>query len=422
MAIKNPQRRNLRAFPQDMSMLGQGITLDTLNQIPLNLFPQVVVWEETLCFPITDSQLDAFINRLQAGLFKINIPQDDCPGITTTASLLTTIQPTIICGICIVATGEGFNFCQPGVLVDCPDGDTPVAPPAVVGNCDNSSVFPQDGQLSAVMQYGGPTWQFIEAFFRAFSLQVLLNDECLIIDLPVNEIGMCEIAPRFEGAGDSCISTMPYIRETNQHALANGLDCQFLPPNTIVSTGCDGVCTSICAPPPHAGVTYGHTSFQGRHPKMLRFPKPILLVPAISNLGLEFSPWGNNQAFVNQMHMAAVPGTSKLGASECGPISPSSCFTNTSPVGGGDCGPGVGHWPGGKVTIGVRLMGFRVSYAFCLNYFTALAAAGWPGLSVYAGTPWMQALAGKVPENHPGKAVLQGLASGNLAGLPGADR
>jgi hypothetical protein len=408
------QRKALRTLPHDFAMLGQSVTVDNLSQIPLNLFPSLVVWEETLCLPVTDAQLDAFFGRLENGLFKINLGGDDCPGITTNAALLTTIAPTIICGMCIVAVGEGLNFCQSGVLVECPDGPPVATPPVMGAGCDGQAI-PQGDQLGAIMQYGGVTWQFIEAFFRAYSIQILLNDECLLVDLPVNEIGMCEIAPSFKGAGDSCVSTMPFIRETNQHARSNGLDCQFLPVNTILTAGPDGVPTSICAPPPSAAATWGHTMFQGRHPRMFRFPKPLILVPAVANLGIEFSAWGSNEAFKNQMRAAVVPGTKALGATECGPIGPSACFTN-------DPCAGAGHWPGGKVTIGVRLMGFRVSYSFCLDLFNRLITERSPLAAIYAGSTFVAGLVSKMDRNDPRYSNLAGLAGGTLAGLPGTDR
>jgi hypothetical protein len=424
MARNTGQKKIFRALPQDFSQLGQVDTVNDIFRMPFNVFPTVVVWEETLCLPLTDAQVDAFLSRLRFGLFKVNFPNDDCPGITTTASFLTTIQPVVICGICVVAIGEGLNFCQGGVLVDCPDGNQPQQLPPVLANaCDVSNAIPQEGQVPAIFQFGGPTWSFIESFFRAFSLQVLLNDECLIIDLPVNEIGMCEIAPSFIGAGDSCVSVMPFIREANQFALNNGVGCQFLPPNTMVTTGCDGVCTSITAPPPSAGATFGHIKFQGRHTKGIRLPRPLLLVPAVSTLGLEFDDWGNNAAFICQMKAAVVAGTGCLGARECEPIQPSPCFTGAA-LAASECPPilgGAAHFPGGKVTIGVRLMGFRVSYSFCLNYFTWLAAQSWPNLASITNMyqPFLQGLVAKMNPKDQHYSTIAGLASGNLSGLPG---
>lgn len=414
MARRNQRYRTL---PHEFSQLGQ-VSPDVLKNTASNMFASIVTGENTLCLPITDAQFDAFLSWLRRGPFAPpSVADEGCPGINTNLAALQVQVPTIICGMCIVAVGEHLNFCQSGVLVDCPDAVGPA--PAVMGACDGNAV-PQEGQLGTIMQYGGPTWQFIEAFFRAFSIQVLMNDECLIVDLPVNEIGMCEIAPSFNGAGDSCVSTMPFIRETNQHATSNGYEQQFLPVNTIVTTGCDGVCTSICAPPPSAGATWGHTTFSGRHPKMFRFAQPIILVPAVAAINVQFDDWGNNEAFLCQMRAAVVGGSKCLGAVEGGPIGPSACFDNTAVVAGG-CGPGVGHWPGGKVTIGIRLFGFRVSYSFCLDLFQQMVWQKSTLLGTYANTGWLQGLLGKMKRDDPRYATIAGLASGNLAGLPGAD-
>jgi len=421
-----PKRRNIRTMPHDFAMLGQGVGLGQLNQVASNLLPSLVFYEETLCLPVTDAQLDSFFSRFETGLFKFNPPtQDGVCNVSTNLSLLTTISPTIICGMCIVAVGEGQNFCQSGVLVDCPDGGTAVAPPAVMGSGCDGGALASPGQVPAVMSWGGPTWEFIEAFFRTYNLQILINDECLVVDLPASDIGMCEIAPSFRGAGDSCIGTMPKIRETNQHARDNGLDCQFLPVNTLLTTDCNGVCASIDAPPPSAAVTWGHTMFSGRQPKLFRFKNPLILVPAVTSLGVEFDLLGtNSEVFKNQMRAAAVPGSKALGAQECGMISPSECFTSASPTGG--VGIGAGHWPGGKVTIGIRLMGFRVSYAFCVDLLHQYVIDRVPILNTIAGTPWVQSLAGKARTDYsaddPRLKTLLGLASGNLAGLPGAER
>jgi hypothetical protein len=421
------QRRNIRTSPHDFAMLGQGVGLGQLAQVPTNLLPYLTFYEETLCLPVTDAQLDAFFSRFENGLFKFQPPtQDGVCNVSTNLSLLTTISPTIICGMCIVAVGEGQNFCQSGVLVPCPDGGTAVAPPAVMGSGCDGGALASAGQVPAVMSWGGPTWQFIESFFRTYNLQVLINDECLVVDLPASDVGMCEIAPSFKGAGDSCIGTMPMIRETNQHARDNNIDCQFLPVNTLVTTDCAGVCASIDAPPPSAAVTWGHTMFTGRNPKLFRFKNPLILVPAVTSLGVEFDLLGSNsEIFKNQMRAAAVPGSKALGATECGMIGPSECFTTESPTGG--VGIGAGHWPGGKVTIGIRLMGFRVSYAFCVDLLQQYVIDRVPLLANIMGTQWVQGLAGKMrndglSQDDPRMKLLNGLASGSLAGIPGYEK
>jgi len=426
VVTRQPKRRQLRTMPHDFAMLGKGVTLGQLNQLQTNLLPTIVNYEETLCLPVTDEQLDAFFNRFESNIFQFKPPtQDGTCAVSTNLALLTTISPTIICGMCIVAVGEGKNFCQSGVLVPCPDGDVAAAPPAVLGSgCDGGAIA-SPGQVPAVMNWGGPTWDFIEAFFRAYNVQVLINDECLLVDLPASDIGMCEIAPSFRGAGDSCNGTMGQIRETNQHARNNGLDCQFLPVNTLVTTDCAGVCASIDAPPPQAGVTFGHTMFTGRAPKLFRFKTPLILVPAVTTLGFELDPISAGaEVFKDQMRIAAVPGTKALGTSECNMIGPSECFTTASPTGG--VGVGAGHWPGGKVTIGVRFMGFRVSYSFCVDLLHQYLVENNPILATIAGTPYIQALAGKVRGEYsaddPRLKLVNSLAAGNLAGLPGTDR
>jgi hypothetical protein len=411
-------------MPHDFAMLGQNVGLGQLNQVPTNLLPYLTFYEETLCLPVTDAQLDAFFSRFESGLFNFRPPVGDgvC-NVSTNLSLLTTISPTIICGMCIVAVGEGQSFCQSGVLVPCPEGGVAAAPPAVLGSGCDGGALATAGQVPAVMNWGGPTWQFIESFFRTYNLQILINDECLVVDLPASDVGMCEIAPSFKGAGNSCIGTMPMIRETNQHARDNNIDCQFLPVNTLVTTGCDGLCASIDAPPPSAAVTWGHTMFTGRNPKMFRFKNPLILVPAVTSLGVEFDLLGaNSEVFKNQMRAAAVPGSKALGAAECGMIGPSECFTTASPNGG--AGVGAGHWPGGKVTIGIRLMGFRVSYAFCVDLLHQYVIDRVPLLSSVMGSQWVQGIAAKARNEYsaddPRMKTLLGLASGSLAGVPGA--
>lgn len=418
------KRRPLRVLPQDFSMLGANIGVSDLNNMALATIPNVVESTITLCPPLSNAQMDAFFDFVENNVFSPQAAQDDCPGIYTTTQALQVVSPTLICGMCIVATAEGQNFCQSGVLVDCPEGGVAEAPPAVVGSGCDGGALASAGQTPAVMNWGGPGWSFIEAFFRAYDVQVLLNDECLILDVPASDVGMCEIAPTFFGAGDSCLGTMPYIREANQSARHNSLECQFLPVNTLVTTDCAGVCASIDAPPPQAAVTWGHTMFTGRQPKLWRFTKPLLLFPAFSQAAVSFDPHGGNQAFKDQMRAALVASSNKLGAVDCGAINPSECFTGASPTGG--VGIGAAHWPAGKVTIGIRLLGFRVSYSFCVDFFYQMVTQGWPGLyQLYSQGPaaeFVRSVAGKLGSNDPRYAAINALATGNLAGLPGSDR
>jgi hypothetical protein len=420
-----PKRKALRMLPEDFSMLGQNETVADVMQKSMQMVPSVVLSEFTVCPPLTDELMDNLFAFLENNVFGPPVSQTECPGLFTNLQSLQVTAPTIICGMCIVATAEGENFCQSGVLVDCPDGGVAVAPPAVLQSGCDGGALASAGQTPAVMHWGGPGWNFIQAFFRAYDVQVSLNQDCLILDVPASDVGMCEIAPTFFGAGDSCMGTMPFIRETNEAGRNNGLDCQFLPPNTLVTTDCAGVCASIDAPPPTAAVTWGHQMFTGRQPKWSRFPRPLLLFPAFSSVGVEFAPHGNNQAFKDQMRAALVASTKVRGASDnCGQIPPSECFTTASPTGG--VGIGAAHWPGGKVTIGIRLMGYRVSYAFCIDYFYRMLT-DWPGLAqVYGIGPaqtFVQTVAGKARQLGDNRAdALTALASGNLAGLPSGDR
>lgn len=427
MARNTSQKRKItRVTPQDFAMLGANLGVADLANISLPLFPHVVLSEFTVCPPLTDEGMDGLFAFLENNLFGPPVSQTDCPGLFTNTQALQVVSPTIICGMCIVATAEGENFCQSGVLVDCPAGGVAATPPAVLQSGCDGGALASAGQIPAVMQWGGSGWNFIQAFFRAYDVQVLLNDECLILDVPASDVGMCEIAPTFFGAGDSCLGTMPFIRETNEAARNNGLECQFLPPNTLITTDCNGVCASIDAPPPTAAVTWGHQLFTGRQPKWWRFSKPILLFPAFAQVGVEFDPHGNAEAFKKQMRAALVASTKALGASEnCGMIPPSECFTTASPTGG--AGSGAAHWPGGKVTIGVRLLGYRVSYSFCVDYFYQMVTQGWPGLyQIYGMGPAANFVAGisqKARQLNDGRAeAINALATGNLAGLPGSDR
>lgn len=416
----------MRMLPDDFSMLGQNETVLDVMQKSMQMVPSVVLSELTICPPLPNEGMDAVFGFLENNVFGPPISQTpDCPGLFTNLQSLQVTSPTIICGMCIVATAEGENFCQSGVLVDCPDGSVAVAPPAVLQSGCDGGALASAGQTPAVMHWGGPGWNFIQAMFRAYDVQVSLNQDCLILDVPASDVGMCEIAPTFFGAGDSCMGTMPFIREANQAARNNGLECQFLPPNTLVTTDCAGVCASIDAPPPSAAVTWGHQMFTGRQPKWSRFPQPILLFPAFSQVGVQFVPHGNNAAFKNQMRNALVASSNALGAADCGMIGPSECFSTVSPTGG--VGIGAAHWPGGKITIGIRLMGYRVSYSFCIDYFyrtlTNLPGFAAQAYGVGPAQAFIHGVASKARQLGDNRAdAIAALASGSLAGLPSGDR
>ncbi len=378
--------QQLKAIPIDFSRIGQ---LQAIDQVGVTRIPSDIWDVTTVCLPLSNKQFDAQFGG-QINFFNIDTPVGECPGRFTSASLVANLgAPFLMCGICVVAVGEGVGFSKSGVVVDCPADAT--ATPQVVGACGTGcdlGAIAQPGQTPAVFEFGSPTWRFIEALFRAYNFQFIINRRWQLLDLPLSDIGMCQMAPHFEGAGCSQVSAMPFIREANDSALNNDLNCQFLPVNTIVTTGADGVPASICAPPPQAGATFGHTNFMGRAPNMFRFVQPIPVLP-FTSLGISFVPFANNNAFFEQMRAAAT-----TGKEDCTATNPSSCFTGAAVNDG--CGPGVITFPGGKITIGIKAFGYELAPAACLEAIYRFACACPTGAEFLAGNPYLGGLVQKM--------------------------
>ena len=289
-----PGRRKSQAGPlkgssQDFGKLG---SIGMLEHVSWAKIPTYYYDFRRFDLPLTEAE----VNREFGRNIRIFDNQGVDPGGArqTNAAVGTGVNEAFVAlGAGIVAMGEGEGFSIHGAVVPTPEApqNTPVLVPNTVSlaaECYCGSVDlraqPETTRL-ATLWWGAPTWRFIEKFFQAYRLQVIINARFQIVDESLFDVGMTPVPPEFVGASDSMIPSMPFINAVNGVMLDKDVGQQFLPANTITIIEGDNVpmdvATSECVPPPLAGVTYGHPRIIGLANRIYCFNQPILFIPGM---------------------------------------------------------------------------------------------------------------------------------------------
>ena len=264
-------------------------------------------------------------------------------------------------GAGIIAMGEGEGFAINGACVPRPDtpggalpsiGLLPGPAPGTVNPLGGGECYCGAADLTnqpattrqATFWWGAPTWRFIEKFFQAYRLQVLINARFQIVDESLFDVGMTPVPPEFVGASDSRIPSMPFIRATNEVMDDKNINQVFLPVNQAPNVNAPP--ESICVPPPLAEVTYGHPRIIGLANRIYCFNQPILFIP-----GMRFEVDFFNVEDVGVYRAL----TDSITVNTTGP---DENFDDQTPD-GQSCGVSC-TVPGGSVSLGVVFKGFAL--------------------------------------------------------------
>lgn len=320
--------------------------------------------------PMSDADFDSLFGR---NLTIFGAPGDDQGGTgvsalgtgsqTNATNAAGVNEPFLAVGTGIIAIGENLNFSMHGVRVDQPAAaDTP----AVLANPNTLNEGPFEGaadifgeettQRSATLQWGGPTWEFIDSFFNTYRLDIRVQRRIQVVDEALSEVGMVPQPSEFVGAGTSRVSGMPYINSVNERAGQLGTEF-FLSPNV------DNVATPAgCFPPPNPEATWGHPRISGLGNRMYCFTQPLLFLP-----GMRFDVQLTNiDAGCDFDLLRRLVTISQSTAGE---------NFNVDVPGAPGCGESY-HFPGGCLRLGVVMKGFSLTPQACLHYATTRALAG----------------------------------------------
>lgn len=361
---------NFLGMPGDFSRIG---SLGELNMSWAKI-PTYYYDVQQHHFPLTENAFSTSFD----GTIKVFNEEAATPGHQTNAATGSGVNEAFLAyGVGVVAIGEGLAFTQTGALVPNTEGETP---------CFDGC--PTDRTTTpATLWWGGAVWDFIENFFQAYRLVVVINNRWLIVDESLFDVGMSPTPPEFVGASSSTVPAMPFIQETNEQPAMLAASKAFIPQNSASG--------STCVPPPTAGVTYGHPRIIGLANRLYCFNQPIPYLPGM-RFDLSFIPVENDAYFMDAMRRDSVIDLTKS--------QPYSGFTENL-----DCPSSVINVPGGKVSIGLVLKGAALHPRVIPEYIDSLPQ----------GSPWLKAI-----ENNMFLAGIaqQMLASniplkGNLAGL-----
>lgn len=342
------RKTQLLAQPHDITRLGNLADAFEMG------WAKIPVWYH-YAFQVQLPMTEAEFNRLFVQNFRLflqNFQEEACPGIVTNADFpaLITTEPFLLMGVGVLAMGEGLSFCQDGALVTDAQVDAFGSFAPGVDSClrrtAEEAFLSANTSTPAKHWYGGPTWRLIEKFFQMKRF-VLRIGRCAIIDESLFELGMLYTPPALKGAGDSCVPTMPFIRETNDVMNGKSIGFKFLPPNYSSVERCVAGSLScvpaVCAP--NANVTYGHPVIPNLANRIYCLPQPIMITPWATRVDLDFETVDNDCCLIPAARKAAM-------------------LTQETPVEGFPARTGDGATttvatvPGGCVTLGIILKGF----------------------------------------------------------------
>lgn len=315
-------------------------------------------------FPLTSTEFDA----AYGGTIRVFDETQGIPGRQSNAETGSGVnEPFLALGAGIIAIGEGMAFTSNGVVVDRPAAAADCTPAADACVGVNAA-----GQRNGTLYWGGPGWNFIEALFQRFRLQLAVNRRFLLVDEALNDVGMVPLPAEFEGASSSLVPVMPYARSTNDVMAAKGIDKVFLPQNNSASA---------CVPAPTARVTYGHPRITGLANRIYCFNRPVPIFPGM-RFDVSLVPVENDVSLLAAMKRESI-------LDDTTPTTPDGLFPeavcdtegNTLQV-----YASTYDIPGGTVSIGVVLKGFALQPSACVDYVANLVpgTAAW---DMMAGTP-----------------------------------
>lgn len=299
-AAAAPQQRRMKYHPTDFGRVGQYDTVLKMMSQRFELIDAVVVAECCIEAPITPRMAEA----LFAGSFDPfsagNALSADTMGalncrFVNAAILARVLQPIAVCGIGIIATGEGKSFTITGAAVTaatftggptpCFDGCVPLGG---LGEPIEAGGPPADpAARNATFMFGGPTWDALLAFMRAYRVLLVLNGYAIYLDQLAADIGtVCE-SPELMGFSNSLTSVIGHVNRLNTLLASIGCSKRFITQN---------VAGSDCVPPPVAGVSWGQPDFPGCANHGWRFHKPLILTP-LSTFEVIFQQTENDTMF-----------------------------------------------------------------------------------------------------------------------------
>jgi hypothetical protein len=407
-------KQTLVASPGDFMSLG---SIGKLGQMlgQANQFKIPTYYYDWTCFdlPLTDAEFDAEFSSTRA-VFDCGPDSNVNCGRQTNALCGSGVgAPFVATGICIYAIGEGRSFAIHGATVPAPTAAGSSAPELqsvalttpgnLQGVVDIAASPGGVGAESATLWWGGPTHLFIEKYFQAFRLNVLMNRRFLFVDENLNDVGMCPNIPAFQGASSSQISTQPFIRAVNDTMNEKSMDRIFLTANAGPAGSPD------CLPPPIAGVTYGHLEIQHLANRIYCFPQPLLFLPGM-RFDIQFVPIEDAACF-RALRSAVTFNcqtlAENLGSSVSGVAAAASCGTSCTV-------------PGGRICLGVILKGYELWPSACIEYMQQYVSQGSVTAAMIAGVPYGQQLLKQgIAEGRDKGIVRDGKThyAGNLAGI-----
>jgi hypothetical protein len=265
-------------------------------------------------------------------------------------------EPFLALGVGVVAIAENFSFTLPGALADIDRSASPSCIPQIDG-CEGDEA---NTSRNATLYWGGPGWNFINAFFQRYRLQMMVNKRFQLVDEALFDVGMVPTPSEFVGASSSLIPGMPYVRWVND-VLADktSLAGKVFLPQDIAGTVCVGA--------PTAAVTYGHPRIIGLSNRMYCFNQPIPIMPGM-RFDVNFTPVENDNSFLEAMRRESV-------LDPANPTNPDAAYTTDTICSTGITGSAY-NVPGGTVSIGLVFKGYALQPSACVQYVTEYMIAG----------------------------------------------
>lgn len=373
-------KQNFLGLPHDFSRIS------SMEQTNINWarIPTYYYDVQQTHFPLTAAEFKAKFS----GTIKIFDTSAEIEGHQTNAATGSGVnEPFLAYGVGVVAIGEGLGFTTTGAVVSPPtegSGHTPC-----FNGCEIESLDEGPTQVPdlGTLWWGGAVWDFIENFFQAYRLVIVVNNRWMILDESLFDVGMSPTPPEFVGASSSQAPVMPFVQKTNE-IMFDKFGKIFLPQNT--ATG------SSCVPAPTAGVTYGHPRIIGLANRLFCFNQAIPMLPGM-RFDMQFVTVENGGYFQEAMERSSVLDLTKNTPWSHLNSGPSACPT-----------PGVLNIPGGKVSIGLVLKGMALHPRSVVEYVNSDAISN-TTLKMMENNGFLFGLAQQL--------AATGALKGNLAGL-----
>lgn len=387
------KKPTLLGVPQEINRVGN---LDTIRSVDFAKIPTYYYDWNRFELPLTDAEFDA---EFGSSRVVFNLEDDSpCNRQTNTAIGSSINEPFLALGVGVVAIGESEGFSVYGARIDRPAAEQATPRITYVAGCGGDgcglidTTFIPAGQnpRPANFWWGAPTWRFIEKFFQAYRLQVLLNHRFQVTDESLLNVGMAPLPSEFSGASDSRIPATPFVRATNNVLAAKGINHLFLPGNS--GTGGDDTPVSLSAL--NVAVTYGHPRICGLANRMYPFVQPLLFTP-----GMQFEI--SFQRVEDESCYRALRSSSTVTTQTA------DALTTAVITGVDDTGGAPAIIPGGSISLGLVLKGYALWPQACVDYLSSCLLPGSKSAAMYGGNEYLMGLV----REHGGS---QG---GRLAGL-----